>query len=125
MALGQVDMDSVPGLLAALNGLTSGIDEQMLIELKGKFDLGRYEEHIKAHIADFAMNLRDIPAIIENTRKDLIWRFIAAIFLAHAGIIDIRQDGNNIRVKKHETDTEGCRIPGEIEGTDRIEGLAY
>ena len=31
-----VDLDSVPGLLAVLNGLTQGIDEKMLIELKGE-----------------------------------------------------------------------------------------
>jgi len=125
LALDAVDLDSVPGLLAALNSLSQGIDEKMLIELKGKYDLGRYESHIKAHIADYFVNLRGIPALVENSRKDLIWRFIAAIFLAHVGIIDIRQDGNSIMVKKHETDTEGCSIPGEIEGVDRIEGLAY
>lgn len=125
LALGQVDLDSVPGLLAALNSLSQGVDEQVLIELKGKFDLGRYESHIKAHIGDFFVDLREIPALIKNSRKDLIWRFIAAIFLEHGRQIEIRQDGNNIMVKKHETDTEGCSIPGEIEGTSRVEGLAY
>ena len=99
-------MDSVPGLIAALNGLTQGIDEQMLIDLKSKFDLSRYERQIKVHIQDFPIDLRDIPSIIENTRKDLIWRFIATIFLAHTGIIDIWQEDSNVMVIKLQTNRE-------------------
>ena len=101
LGLGEVDLDSVPGLLMALNGLTHGIDEKVLIELKGKFDLDRYQGHIKAHIADFEMDLRRIPCLIENRRKDLIWRFIAAIFLEHEREIQIRQDDQTIWVMRY------------------------
>ncbi|MFH1615315.1 MAG: hypothetical protein ABIG61_09560 [Planctomycetota bacterium] len=116
------DLNSIPGLLAALNGLTQGIDEQMLIELKSKFDLDRYQEHIKAHIQDFPIDLREIPAIIENTRKDLIWRFVAVIFLEHEREVEIRQDGQTIWVSKY-ADRQGQDIFGETQKTDGFEEL--
>jgi hypothetical protein len=118
-----VDLDSVPGLLAALNSLTNGIDEQILIELKGKFELGRYQEHIKAHIQDFPIDLRGIPAIIENARKDLIWRFIAVIFLEHQRGVQIRQEGQTIWVSKY-VDRQGQDFSDGIEEVDAFEGLA-
>jgi chromatin segregation and condensation protein Rec8/ScpA/Scc1 (kleisin family) len=70
------------------------------------------------------MDFADIPPLSEDLRIDRVWRFIAIIFLAHAGVIDLRQDGQTIWVSKHETDTEGCSIPGEIEEPDGLEGLA-
>ena len=51
----SIDLDSIPGLVAALNNLTQGIDEKLLIELKGKFDLDRYQSHIKAHLQDLQL----------------------------------------------------------------------
>ena len=123
LTLGAVDLDSVPGLLAALNGLTGDIDEKVLIELKGKFDLDRYQEQIKAHLQDFPIDLRHIPAIIENTRKDLIWRFIAAIFLEHEKEIYIQQKNQTIWVS-HYVNRQGQDFPGENEDINGVEGLA-
>jgi len=118
-----VDLNSIPGLLAALNSLAAGIDEKLLIELKNKFDLGRYQEHIKAHIQDFPIDLRSIPAIIENTRKDLIWRFIAVIFLEHERAVEICQEGQTIWVSRY-VDRQGQDFSGEIEEVDGLGGLA-
>ena len=115
------DLNDMPGLVEALNGLTAGLDTDFAVHYRDKFDLKRYQRHIQAHIGDFPVNLLDIPAISENARKDVIWRFIAVIFLAHTGIVDIRQDGRDIMVIKHETDTEGQGVFGEFEDTDRVE----
>lgn len=123
ITLDAVDLDSVPGLLTALSGLTQGVDEKMLVALKGKFDLGRYESHIKAHISDFPTDLRDIPAIIDNTRKDLIWRFIAAIFLEHEQKVEIRQEGQTIWVNNY-ANRQGQGFSGETEEINGIEGFA-
>lgn len=122
LTFGAVDLDSVPGLLAALNSLSQGIDEKMLIELKGKFDLDRYQSHIKAHIADFEIDLHHIPAIIENKRKDLIWRFIAAIFLEHECQIQIRQEDQTIWVRKN-VDRQGQDFSDGIEEVNGIGGF--
>ena len=115
------DLNDMPGLVEALNGLTADLDTEFAVQTHDNFDLGRYERHIQAHIEDLAVNLLNIPPLSENARKDVIWRFIAVIFLAHAGTVDIWQDGQDIMVIKHETDTEGQGVFGEFEETDRVE----
>ena len=124
LPLEAMDLNAAPGLLEALNNLTAMTEADFEITSRDKFDLKRYESHIQAHIQDFAINLYEIPPLIENPRKDLIWRFIAVIFLAHTGIVDIWQEGSDIMVRKHVTYTEGCSIPGEIEEPDGLQGLA-
>ena len=122
LSLGAVDLTAVPGLLDALNSLTSDIDPSFAVESRGEFDLKRYETHIEAHIQDFPVSLSEIPPLSENLKKDLIWRFIAVIFLAHYGIIDIWQERQDILVKKHETNRKGQDIFGEFEEADGVEG---
>ena len=122
LPLGEVDLSTVPGLLDALNGLTAGLDVAFERESCDEFDLKRYERHVQAHIQDFPTSLRDVPPLSENLRKDLIWRFIAVIFLAHAGIIDVRQQGQEIMVIKHETNRKRQDVLGELEEADGIEG---
>ena len=121
LPLQLADLNDMPGLVEALNSLTAGLDTGFTVQTHDEFDLGRYERHIQAHMEDLAVNLLDIPPLSENGRKDVIWRFIAVIFLAHTGIIDIWQDGRDIMVIKHETDTEGQGVFGELEEADRIE----
>jgi len=119
--LDQLDLNSVPDLVEALNQLTN-IPENLDIDTKTGFDLRRYERHIKDHLQENPVNLTDIPPLSENLRKDLIWRFIAVIFLDHAGIVDVIQEGQKIKVMQHETNREGQDIFGESEETDGIEG---
>jgi hypothetical protein len=104
LPLGAVDLTAVPGLIDALNSLTTDLNVTFKSESRDEFDLKRYERHIKAHIQDFSVSLRDIPSLSENLRRDLIWRFIAVIFLAHAGIVDVRQEDQEIMVIKREID---------------------
>ncbi len=101
LALEAPDLNSVPGLIDALNGLTTGAEVSIPGELKGKFDLNRYQRHIKSYLDTEPTDLREIPPLITNLRLDLIWRFIAAIFLDHAGLINIYQQGRNILVMKN------------------------
>lgn len=122
LPLEAADLNSVPGLLEALNSLTTGFATELVYEAKTVFDLNRYERHIMAHIQDFPVGLREIPPLSENPRKDLVWRFIAIIFLAHNSKIDIWQEGQMIWVKKRETDREGQDLSGEFEEADGIQG---
>ena len=120
MSLEAVDFKAVPDLVDSLNSLTTGLGADFTIESRDEFDLNRYQSHIRAYIGDFPINLLDIPALCENERKDVIWRFIAVVFLAHGCVVDIWQDGLDIMVKKH-VDTKRCDIPDEIEGTGGYE----
>ncbi len=123
LPLQAADLDSVPGLLDALNGLSAGIVESFEIESRDEFNLKQYEKHIQAYIQDFPVSLDEIPLLSkESARKDRIWRFIALIFLAHAGVVNIWQDGQNIMVIKNEVDGKGQDLFGELEESDGIEG---
>jgi rubredoxin len=101
LALEAPNLNSVPGLIDALNGLTAGIEVPVPAELKGKFDLNRYQRHIESYLDAEPKDLRQIPPLIENLRLDLIWRFIAAVFLDHAGLINIYQQGRDVLVTKN------------------------
>ena len=116
------DISAAPGLAEALNDLTGGADEALPWRPDKGFDLKRYESHIQAHIRDFPICLDDLPPLGENARKDRIWRFVAIIFLAHLGLIDIWQDGQSIMVIKHEANGERQDIPGDLDGADGLEG---
>jgi hypothetical protein len=94
------DLDSVPGLVDVLNSLTEGLDESVKLELKSQFDLNRYQDHVNQCLTSEPMDLREIPPLIENLKIDLIWRFIAVIFLQHYGQIDIQQQQEEIMVVK-------------------------
>ena len=121
LSLPAAELSSVPGLTDALNGLVIGADETLRWKPNAGFDLKRYESHIQAHIRDFPISLDELPPLEKNARKDRIWRFIAIIFLAHFGLIDIWQDGQNIMVMKRETNGEGQDVPGDLEGVDGLE----
>lgn len=123
LPLKEVDLESVPGLLDALNSLTTGIDTGFIHELHAKFDLKRYQEHIQDHIQNIPVSLNEIPPLSkECPRKDRIWRFVALIFLAHTGVADIWQDGWDIMVVKNEINGKGQGVFRELEESDGIEG---
>ena len=99
-----VDLEGIPGLVEALNSLTAGVDPRLLEPLRQSFDLGRYQRHLQAHIGLIEVCFNDLPPLENNVRTDRIWRFVALIFMAHTGLIEIRQEGQTIMVSQSETD---------------------
>ena len=120
--IGPVEGTVYEGLCAALNAMTLEAFAGNLPEFRDRFDLSRYQTHIRAHLHTIPINLNQIPPLSENTRLDRVWRFIAIIFLAHAGLIDVRQEGDMILVMQRETDREGQTVPGDLEEADGDEG---
>jgi len=118
--LQAADLTEVPDLVEALNGLTCGIDTKLLLQLKNQFDLGKYQQHIIKQLDEVPTDIRDIRELIKNRRRDLIYRFVAIIFLAHEGKVDIDQEDQKLWVKRH-ANQQGQNISGKIEGTDRFE----
>jgi len=107
LAVEHADLADVPGLLEALDGLTADLVEPLRLECRERFDLSRYESHVRAHMREYPLSLAKIPPLMEDMRRDLIWRFIALIFLAHAHVVDVWQDGQDVMVIGHEVDREG------------------
>ena len=103
-----VDLESIPGLAEALNGLSMAPEIAAFLPLYKGFDLKRYEEHILANLKGYETAFDDIPPLEPDPRLDRIGRFVALIFLAHAGLIEIEQYHNLIILtRKNETDLEG------------------
>ena len=100
------DLSSVPGLIEALNSLTQGMDEKVLVALKARFDLTKYQEHIKSHLNLEPVSLREIPPLIDNNRLDLIWKFVAVVFLLQHATVKVEQQDNDIWVMSGEADFE-------------------
>jgi hypothetical protein len=121
LSMPSVELSSVPGLVDALNCLVGGGNNTFRWQPAEGFDLRRYQRHIEAQIQDFPLSLGELPALVEDARKDLIWRFIAVIFMAHAGLLDVWQEGSTIWVMKHETHGEGQDISGDTEAVDGLE----
>ena len=122
LSLPGADLSTVPGLADALNQLTTGFSPSFTHRSRGGFDLHSYQRHIQAHLQPFAISLEEIPPLGKDTRLDRVWRFIAVIFLAHSGVIDIWQNGQAIMVIQREIDRKGQELPGDLEEADGIEG---
>ena len=121
LSLDGPDLSSVPGLIEALNSLTKDLEASLPLAWKDQFDLSRYQRHVASHVGDLPTDLRDIPPLIDNLRLDLIWRFIAAIFLDHARSVTVYQQDQTIWVIKYD-DREGQDLSGGIEEADGLEG---
>jgi chromatin segregation and condensation protein Rec8/ScpA/Scc1 (kleisin family) len=101
--------------------METALDTKLLVQLKNRFDLDRYQKHVLKHVDEIPTDIRDIPPLIKEKRRDLIYRFVAIIFLDHEGKVDIEQKGLKLWVKTH-ADRQGQDIPGEAEEIDRFEG---
>jgi len=116
------DLGAVPGLAEALDSMVAAGSRALRWAPGEAFDLGRYQSHVLGHIGPFALSMEEIPPLTESARKDRIWRFIAIIFMAHAGLIRVWEEGQSIMVMQHETDGEGQGVSGDFETVDGLEG---
>ena len=118
------DLGSVPGLMEALNSLTKGSVNAARWKATRDFDMRRYQSHLRAHTGPIAVEFEQIPVLMqEDLRLDRIWRFIAAIFMANAGLIQVDQHGPTLMVRQCEAYRKGQDVSGELEEVDRVQGL--
>jgi len=123
LSLDAADLSSVPGLIGALNSLTKDLETTIPLKLRNQFDLSRYQNHVRSHLGAQPKDLRAIPPLTENLRLDLIWKFIAAIFLDHAGLVSVNQQDQTIWVMRFD-DRQRQDISGNTEEADGFEGPA-
>jgi len=115
------ELSAVPDLAEALNGLVGGPEIAAWLPLMREgFDLNRYQTHLQAHIGPIEVCFDDLPSLENNVRMDRIWRFVALVFMAHAGDIDLWQEGSTIWVMQRGTDGEGQGILGDTETLDGV-----
>ena len=115
MAPALADLSEAPGLVEALNSLTADLPLPDLPWPGRGFDLSRYQSHLQAHIGPATVTFDQLPLLSENPRQDRIWRFVALLFMAQDGVVDLWQEGSIIMVKQHDSNTEGPGVSGETE----------
>lgn len=100
---GWWDPTSAPGLLEALDGLVGGGSSEQWGGAGSRFNLARYESHIEAHLRPFPILFDRIPVLEGDARLDRVWRFIALIFMDHAGRVELEQQRETILVMPRAT----------------------
>ena len=94
-------LDSLPGLTEALNGFVgtevSGFQDFLS---RSGFSLDDYRSHLLAVIGNRSVLFSDITPLIEDCRKDKIWRFVTLIFMRQDREVSLTQYGADILVER-------------------------
>ncbi|MFH0899142.1 MAG: hypothetical protein V2A73_00795 [Pseudomonadota bacterium] len=102
----ELPTDTVAGeagdFLSGLLVETRSIDPSTLalatwLSRNARFDLNAAQEHVLAHLRPgTVVDMRNLPPLSEDKRFDLVAKFVALIFLRHAGLVDLRQEGDAV-----------------------------
>ena len=94
-------LDSIPGLTEALNGfIGTGVSGFQDFLSRSDFSLEDYRNHLLSVIGNGSMLFSDIAPLIENSRKDRIWRFVTLIFMRQDHEVSLTQYGSDILVER-------------------------
>lgn len=110
----EPDIDDVPGLGGALDRLASlPLPPDLLrIFMRGApFDTERYRRHIMAQFASYEILFEAIPPLVNDSRRDRIYRFVTVVHMWHRGEVRLVQQNDILVVERHEPDREGQGIP--------------
>ena len=81
MLLDEPNLESIPGLKEALDGF---IGNEMVglkdFLSRSDFSMDDYRNHILSTMGNGSILFSDIPPLIEEPRRDRIWRFITLVF---------------------------------------------
>jgi len=94
-------LDSIPGLTEALNGFigTGVLGFQDFLSRSG-FSLEDYRNHLLSVIGNKSILFSDIAPLVEDWRKDKIWRFVTLIFMRQDREVSLTQYGADILVER-------------------------
>ena len=94
-------LDSLPGLTEALNGfIGTGVSGFQDFLSGSGFSLKDYRSHLLSIIGNGSMLFSDIAPLVEDWRKDKIWRFITLIFMRQDHEVSLTQYGPDILVER-------------------------
>jgi hypothetical protein len=94
-------LEEVPGLMEDLNAFvregTSGPDNLLLNSV---YRMEDYRNHILDILGDDGFMFSDIGPLMDDTRKDRIWRFVTIIFMQNDREVVLTQFGNDLLVER-------------------------
>ncbi|XPS87119.1 uncharacterized protein Dvar_51370 [Desulfosarcina variabilis str. Montpellier] len=104
------DLDKIPGLLIDLDEfIGSHIDsnQNYSIKLPDSFNMVRYRNHILRDLSWNPVEFSEIAPLIDNRRKDRVWRFITLIYMQNDKEIKIQQLENDLLIQRTYNETHG------------------
>ena len=94
-------LDSIPGLTEALDGIIGAGANGFRDFFSGSgFSLNHYRNHLLSVIGNRSILFSDIAPLIEDSRKDRIWRFVTLIFMRQDHEVSLTQYGPDILVER-------------------------
>jgi len=94
-------LEEVPGLMEDLDAFvregTSGPDHLLLNSV---FRMEDYRNHILDILGDDGFMFSDIIPLMDDIRKDRIWRFVTIIFMQNDREVMLTQFGNDLLVER-------------------------
>ena len=95
-------LESIPGLAEALNSfigteMASGCAYVPYVPKSG-FRMGDYRNHILSLLGVGSRLFSDIAPLMDESRRDKVWRFVTLIFMAQDREVELTQYGRDILV---------------------------
>jgi hypothetical protein len=101
-----LNLGEIAGLTEALDAMVFyPIPKEFLISMAKSedFKLEHYKSHILQSLREtYEILFDDISPLIDNTRKDRVFRFITLIFMSQWGDVELIQCGDKVMVEKIE-----------------------
>jgi len=100
-------LESIQGLTEALDSFI-GINVALYeISQNCGFNMDYYRGHMLSVLGMGTRLFSDLPPIMEDSRKDKIWRFVTLIFMQQEGDVSLTQYGPDILVERVENEAYG------------------
>ena len=107
-------LDDVPGLSDALDSLAElPLPRELITRYLDdpEWDMTRYRAHILENTGYYEALFDRIPPLLEDARRDRIFRFVACVFMCHEGEVRLVQQDDMLVIERNEPDREGQGIP--------------
>ena len=94
-------LEAIPGLTEALNGfIKSEMAGGYKFAPKSRFRMDDYRNHILSVLGLGSRLFSDIAPMIDDSRRDRIWRFVTLTFMAQDRVVELTQYGTDIFVER-------------------------
>jgi hypothetical protein len=95
----EPSLESIPGLAEALNDfIGTEVTGGCAFAPKSGFRMGDYRAHILSILGVGSRLFSDIAPLLDDCRRDKIWRFVTLIFMAQDREVELTQYGRDILV---------------------------
>jgi len=98
--LQEPNLESIPGLSEALDSFIGTQIKLDHFSPNSGFRMDDYRSHILSVLGVGARLFSDIPALIEDRRRDRIWRFVTLVFMGQDGEVSLTQYGADLLVER-------------------------